>query len=94
MVVMFFGLVVLGSTVLFVLFLLKESHRAGVLCSCPNPNRDKAVKATKLALDVSKNNEITIENSKTGRVTAVVTIMKVLGVKLAIHRTPSQSALL
>jgi len=40
--------------------------------SCPN-------KSTKLALDTIRANEITIENSKTGKVTAVVTILKVFG---------------
>ncbi len=37
------------------------------------------IKATKLALDTIRANEITIENSKTGKVTAVVTILKVFG---------------
>jgi hypothetical protein len=39
------------------------------------------VKATKLALDVIRANEIAIENSKTGKVTAVVAILKVFGDK-------------
>ena len=36
-----------------------------------------SIKATKLALDLIRANEITIENSKTGKVTAVVAILKV-----------------
>jgi hypothetical protein len=39
------------------------------------------IKATKIALDVIRANEITIENSKTGKVTAVVAILKVFGDK-------------
>ncbi len=35
------------------------------------------IKATKLALDIIKANEIAIENFKTGKVTAVVAILKV-----------------
>jgi hypothetical protein len=38
-------------------------------------------KATKLALDTIRANEIIIENSKTGKVTAVVAILKVFGDK-------------
>jgi hypothetical protein len=38
-------------------------------------------KVTKLALDVIRANEIAIENSKTGKVTAVVAILKVFGNK-------------
>jgi hypothetical protein len=40
-----------------------------------------SIKATKLALDVIWANEIAIENSKTGKVTAVVAILKILGDK-------------
>ncbi len=36
-------------------------------------------KSTKLALDTIRANEIAIENSKTGKVTAVVAILKVFG---------------
>jgi len=36
----------------------------------------RQIKATKLAIDISKVNEITIETSKTGKVTAVVVILK------------------
>jgi hypothetical protein len=39
------------------------------------------IEATKLALDVIRANEIAIENSKTGKVTAVVTILMVFGDK-------------
>jgi len=39
----------------------------------------RPIKATKLALDIIKANEIAIENSKTGKVTAVVAILKVFG---------------
>ena len=45
------------------------------------------IKATKLAIDVSKANEIAIETSKTGKVTAVVAILKVFGDNLTIHGT-------
>ena len=39
------------------------------------------IKATKLALDITKANEMAIENSKTGKVTAAATIMRVCGGK-------------
>jgi hypothetical protein len=39
------------------------------------------IKATKLALDVIRANAIAIENSKTGKVTAVDAILKVFGDK-------------
>jgi hypothetical protein len=39
----------------------------------------RPIKASKLALDIIKANEIAIENAKTGQVTAVVAILKVLG---------------
>jgi hypothetical protein len=39
------------------------------------------IEATKLALDIVRANEIAIENSKTGKVTAVVAILKVFGDK-------------
>jgi hypothetical protein len=35
------------------------------------------IKATKLALDTIRANEIAIENSKTGKVTAIIAILKV-----------------
>jgi len=43
------------------------------------------IKATKLALDTIRANEIAIENSKTGKVTAAVAILKVFGNILTIH---------
>ena len=39
----------------------------------------RPIKATKLALDTIRANEIAIENSETGKVTAVVAILKVFG---------------
>jgi len=39
----------------------------------------RLIKATMLALDTIRANEIAIENSKTGKVTAVVAILKVFG---------------
>ncbi len=47
----------------------------------------RPIKATKLALDIIKSNEIAIENSKTGKVTAVVAILKVFGKIFAIYGT-------
>jgi hypothetical protein len=41
----------------------------------------RAFKAIKLALDVIRANKIAIENCKTGKVTAVVAILKVFGDK-------------
>ncbi len=41
----------------------------------------RPIKATKLALDTIRANKIAIENSKTGKVTAVVAILKVFGDK-------------
>jgi hypothetical protein len=41
----------------------------------------RRIKATKLALDIIRSNKIAIENSKTGKVTAVVAILKVFGDK-------------
>jgi hypothetical protein len=39
----------------------------------------RPIKATKLALDTIRANEIAIENSNTGKVTAIVAILKVFG---------------
>jgi hypothetical protein len=39
------------------------------------------IKANKLALDIIRANKIAIENSKTGKVTAVVALLKVFGDK-------------
>jgi len=41
----------------------------------------RPIKTTKLLLDTIRDNEIAIENSKTGKVTAVVAILKVFGDK-------------
>ncbi len=46
----------------------------------------RPIKATKLALDTIRANEIAIENSKTGKVTAVVAILKVFGDKIGNSR--------
>jgi hypothetical protein len=42
----------------------------------------RPIKATKLALDTIRANEIAIENPETGKVTAVVTMLKVFGDKI------------
>jgi hypothetical protein len=47
----------------------------------------RPIKATKLALDIIRANEIAIKNSKTGKVTAVVTILKVFGEKSNSHNS-------
>ena len=47
----------------------------------------RPIKATKLALDTIRANEIAIENSKTGKVTAVVAILKVFGDKFCRTRS-------
>ncbi len=52
------------------------------------------VKATKLALDTIRANEIAIENSKTGKVTAVVAILKVFGDKINNSRNANPKKLL
>jgi hypothetical protein len=44
-----------------------------------NSTDTRPIKATKLALDTIRANEIAIENSKTGKVTAIVAILKVFG---------------
>jgi hypothetical protein len=44
-----------------------------------NSTDTRPINATKLALDTIRANEIAIENSKTGKVTAVVAILKVFG---------------
>jgi hypothetical protein len=41
----------------------------------------RPIKATKLALDIIRANEMAFENSKTGKVTTVVAILKVFGDK-------------
>jgi hypothetical protein len=50
-------------------------------CIDLNSTDTRPVKATKLALDTIRANEIAIENSKTGKVTAVVAILKIFGDK-------------
>jgi hypothetical protein len=45
------------------------------------------IKATKLALDIIRANKIAIKNSKTGKVTAVVAILKVFGDKSNSHNS-------
>jgi hypothetical protein len=42
-------------------------------------------KATKIALDITRVDKIAIENSKAGKVTAVVTIMIIYGKNMAIN---------
>ena len=44
------------------------------------------IKATNLAVDIAKSNKIAIENSKTGKMTTVVAIMKVLRSKIGNSR--------
>ena len=52
------------------------------------------IKSTKLALDTIRANEIAIENSKTGKVTAVVTMLKVFGDKIYNSRNANPKKLL
>jgi hypothetical protein len=47
----------------------------------------RLIKATKLVLDIIRVNEIAIENSKNGKVTAVVAILKVIGDKSNTHNS-------
>ena len=47
----------------------------------------RPIKATRTALNIIKANKKLIENSKTGKVTAVVAIMKILIKILSIHGT-------
>ncbi len=54
----------------------------------------RPIKATKLALDVIRANEIAIENSKTSKVTAVVAILKVFGDKIDNSRSATPGKLL
>ena len=62
------------------------------------PNLDstdtRPIKATKLALDITRANEIAIETSKTGKVTAVVAILKVFGDNLNNSRNANPGKLL
>jgi hypothetical protein len=52
------------------------------------------IKAAKLAPDIIKANKIAIENSKTGKVTAVVAILKVFGDKINDSRSAIPGKLL
>jgi hypothetical protein len=54
----------------------------------------RPIKATRLALDIIKANEIEIENSKPGKVTAVVAILKVFGDKFTNSRSANPEKLL
>ncbi len=54
----------------------------------------RPIKATKLALDIIRANEIAIENSKTGKVTAVVKILKISGNKFGNSRSANPKGLL
>jgi hypothetical protein len=45
----------------------------------------RPIKAPKLAIDISKANEIAIETSKTGKVTAVVAMLIVFEINLTVH---------
>jgi hypothetical protein len=47
------------------------------------------IKATRTALEIIKANKKSIENSKTGKVTAVVAIMKIFGKNLGNSRNPN-----
>jgi hypothetical protein len=57
---------------------LKLEQPMGIDLKSTDP---RPIKATKLALDIIRANKIAIENSKTGKVTAVVAILKVFGDK-------------
>jgi len=54
----------------------------------------RPIKATKLAPDIIRANEIAIENSKTGKVTAVVAVLKVFGNKFTNSRSANPEKLL
>jgi hypothetical protein len=54
----------------------------------------RPIKATKLALDTIRANEIAIENAKTGKVTAVVAILKIFGDKFTNSRNANPEKLL
>ena len=54
----------------------------------------RPIKATKLALDTIRANEIAIENSKTGKVIAIVAILKVFGDKMGNSRKANPGKLL
>jgi hypothetical protein len=54
----------------------------------------RPIKATKLALDTIRANEIAIENTETGKVTAVVTMLKVFGDEINNSRNTNPKKLL
>ena len=54
----------------------------------------RPIKATKLALDTIRANETAIENSKTGKVTAVVAILKIFGDNIRNSRNANPGKLL
>jgi hypothetical protein len=54
----------------------------------------RPIEATKLALDTIRANEIAIENPKTGKVNAIVTILKVFGDKINNSRNANPKKLL
>jgi hypothetical protein len=54
----------------------------------------RRIEATKLALDIIRANKITIKNSKTDKVTAVVTILKVFGDKSKSHNSNPRKLLI
>jgi hypothetical protein len=57
-------------------------------------NDTRPIKATQLALDIIRANEIAIENSKTGKVTTVVAILKIFGDKFGNSRNANPKKLL
>ena len=70
---------------------LKLEHPMGIHSKSPDTRPSKA---TKLALDTIRANEITIENSKTGKVSAVVAILKIFGYSINNPRNANPKKLL
>jgi len=56
-----------------------SSSTGSLVDKCNKSTDSHPIKATKLALDTIRANEIAIENSETGKVTAIVAILKVFG---------------
>ena len=54
----------------------------------------RPIKATKLAPDIIRANEIAIENSNTGKVTALIAILKSVGDKFTNSRNANPEKLL
>jgi hypothetical protein len=54
----------------------------------------RPIKATKIALDITRVSEIAIKNSKTGKVTAVAMIMSIFGIKSGNSRSANPGKLL